>query len=139
MGPYTSADSDREPTVSDRELRGRDEDGESVFALAAQLARRASDGQLVVAAAIGIVAAVLVGLVRPDLWFLGLPLLCIGSFGAWGIAERTETERAARLGPHFGGRRALAGVRVSAAIIGTLSGTLTLLTVVARMIGTWKS
>jgi len=33
----------------------------------------------------------------------------------------------------------LVGVRVSAAIIGTLSGTLTLLTVVARMIGTWKS
>jgi hypothetical protein len=125
--------------VSDPELRGGDADGESVFALAAQLARRASDGQLVIAAAIGIVAAVLVGLVRPDLWFLGLPLLCIGSFGAWGIAERTEVERAARLGPDFGGRRALVGVRVSAAIIGTLSGTLTLLTVAARMIGTWKS
>jgi len=134
---HTSADSDR--TVSDRQRRGREEDGESVFALAAQLARRASDGQLVIAAATGIVAAVLVGLVRPDLWFLGLPLLCVGSFGAWGIAERTETERMARLGPDFAGRRALVGVRVSAAIIGTLSGTLTLLTVVARMIGTWKS
>ena len=139
MEPYTSADSDRERTVSDHELRGRNEDGESVFALAAQLARRASDGQLVVAAAIGVVAAVLVGLVRPDLWFFGLPLLCIGSFGAWGIAERTETERMARLGPDFGGRRALVGLRISAAIIGTVSGTLTLLTVVARMIGTWKS
>lgn len=125
--------------MSDHELRRREEDGESVFALAAQIARRASDGQLVVAAAIGIVAAALVGLARPDLWFLGLPLLCVGSFGVWGIAERTAAERTARLGPDFGGRRALAGVRVSAAIIGTLSGTLTLLTVVARMIGTWKS
>ncbi len=139
MGPRTSADSEREGTVSDHEPARRDEDGESVFALVAQLARRASDGQLVVAAAIGIVAAALVGLVRPDLWFLGLPLLSVGSFGVWGIAERTETERVARLGPDFGGRRALAGVRVSAAIIGTLAGTLTLLAVVARMIGTWKS
>jgi len=57
----------------------------------------------------------------------------------WGIAERTTAERTARLGPDFGGRRALLGVRISAAIIGTLCGTLTLLTVVARMIGTWKS
>jgi hypothetical protein len=139
MGPRTPAGSEPEEAVSDHEPRGRDEDGENVFALVAQLARRASDGQLVVAAAIGIIAAVLVGLVRPDLWFLGLPFLCVGSFGTWGIAERTETERAARLGPNFGGRRALAGVRASAAIVGTLSATLTLLAGVARMIGTWKS
>lgn len=125
--------------MSHQDPEPRDEDGASIFALTAQLARRASDGQLVVAAAIGIVAAVLVGLIRPDLWFLGLPFLCVGSFGVWGIAERTTAERTARLGPDFGGRRALLGVRISAAIIGTLCGTLTLLTVVARMIGTWKS
>jgi hypothetical protein len=106
MGPHTSADTEREEAVSDHEPRRRDEDGENVFALVAQLARRASDGQLVVAAAIGIVAAALVGLVRPDLWFVGLPLLCVGSFGVWGIAERTATERTARLGADFGGRRA---------------------------------
>jgi hypothetical protein len=125
--------------ISDREPGVRDEDGENVFALVAQLARRASDGQLVVAAAIGIVAAVAVGLVRPDLWFLGLPLLCVGSFGAWGIAERTAAERTARLGPDFGGRRALTSVRLTAAVIGTLSGLLTILVIVARMVGTWKS
>ena len=126
--------------ISGHEPRGRgDDDGENVFALAAQLARRASDGQLVVAAAIGIVAAVVVGLVRPDLWFLGLPLLCVGSFGAWGIAERTTAERTARMGPHFGGRRALTSVRLTAAVIGTLSGLLTILVIVARMVGTWKS
>jgi hypothetical protein len=117
----------------------RDEDGESVFALAAHVARRASDGQLVVAAGIGVVAATLIGLVRPDLWLLALPLLCVGSFGVWGIAERTTVERTARLGPDFGGRRALASVRLTAAVIGTLSGLMTLLVVVARMVGTWKS
>ena len=136
---HWSADSKHETQVSHQKPEPRDEDGASIFALTAQLARRASDGQLVVAAAIGIAAAALVGLIRPDLWFLGLPLLCVGSFGVWGIAERTTVERTARLGADFGGRRALAGVRVSAAIIGTLCGTLTLLTVVARMIGTWKS
>jgi hypothetical protein len=127
--------------ISDHEPSGRDvdEDGENVFALVAQLARRASDGQLVVAAAIGIVAAVVVGLVRPNLWFLGLPLLCVGSFGVWGIAERTTAERTARLGPDFGGRRALTSVRLTAAVIGTLSGLLTILVIVARMVGTWKS
>jgi hypothetical protein len=139
MGPDTPTGSGPEARTSDREPNGRDEDGENIFALVAQLARRASDGQLVVAAAIGIVAAALVGLVRRDLWFIGLPFLCVGSFGIWGIAERTATERTARLGPDFSGRRALAGVRGSAAIVGAVSGALTLLTVVARMIGTWIS
>jgi hypothetical protein len=77
--------------------------------------------------------------VRPDLWFIGLPLLCVGSFGIWGIADRTAAERTGRLGPDFGGRRALTGVRLTAAVIGTLSGLLTILVVVARMVGTWKS
>ena len=117
----------------------RDDDGESVFALAARLARRASDGQLVVAAAAGILAASVVGFVRPDLWWVGLPLVCVGSFGVWGIAERTATERIARLGPDFGGRRALTSLRLTAAVVGTLSGVLTLLVIVARMVGTWKS
>ena len=117
----------------------RNEEGESIFALAAQLARRASDGQLVVAAAIGIMAATIVGLVRPDLWFLALPLLCVGSFGVWGIAERTGAERGARLGSNYTGRRALTSLRLTAAVVGTLSGLLTLLVVVARMVGTWKS
>jgi len=39
----------------------------------------------------------------------------------------------------FGGRRALSSVRMTAAVVGTLSGTLTLLVIVARMVGTWKS
>src|SRR5512133_3026082 len=102
----------------------RTEDGGSGFALVAQLARRASDGQLVIAAAIGIVAATVVGLVRPGLWFLALPLLCVGSFGVWGIADRTGSERVARLGANYAGRRALTGLRLTAAVVGTLSGLL---------------
>lgn len=114
------------------------DDGESIFTLAAQLARRATDGQLVVAAATGILAAAIVGLVLPSWWFVALPLLTVGSFGVWGIAERTSAERRTRLGPEFVGR-ALTAVRVAAAVVGTAAGTLTLLTIVARAIGTWKS
>jgi hypothetical protein len=125
--------------VTQPNLGPHTDDGESVFALIAQLARRASDGQLVIAAAVGISAAAIVGLVRPGLWFVALPLLCVGSFGIWGIAERTAAERLTRLGPDYGGRRALAGIRIAAAVVGTVSGTLALLAVVARAIGTWKS
>ena len=125
--------------MTDHAPVSRHEDGENVFVLAARLARRASDGQLVVAAAAGILAASLVGFVRPDLWWVGLPLVCVGSFGVWGIAERTTSERTARLGPDFGGRRALTSIRLTAAVVGTLSGVMTLLVVVARMVGTWKS
>ena len=125
--------------MTDSPPRPGNDDGDSIFAVVAQLARRASDGQLVLAAAAGIAAAAIVGLVLPDWWFVALPLLCVGSFGVWGIAERTAAERLARLGPDFGGRRALASVRMTAAVVGTLSGTLTLLVIVARMVGTWKS
>jgi hypothetical protein len=117
----------------------RDVDGENAFALIAKLARRASDGQLVVAAAVGIAAAALIGLLVPDWWFAALPLLCIGSFGVWGIAERTAAERLAKAGPSFGGRRALATVCVTAAMVGTLAAALTILTLAAVAIGTWKS
>ena len=64
------------------------DEGENIFALVAQLARRATDGQLVIAAAVGIASAALIGLAWPGWWLLALPLLCIGSFGIWGIAER---------------------------------------------------
>ena len=125
--------------MTDHEPGSRDDDAENAFALAARLARRASDGQLVVASAVGILAASLVGFVRPDLWWVGLPLVCVGSFGVWGIAERTAAERTARLGADFGGRRALMSIRLTAAVVGTLSGVMTLLVIVARMVGTWKS
>jgi len=124
--------------VTEPDVRSRDE-GENIFSVVAALARRATDGQLVLAAATGIASAALIGLVRPTWWFLALPLLCVGSFGVWGIAERTTAERVARLGPSFPGQRALAGVRAAAAAIGTLAGLLALLTLVARALGTWIS
>lgn len=124
--------------MEERESR-IDHDGEHMFALVAALARRASDGQLVAAAATGIAAAAVIGLVMPSWWFAALPLLCVGSFGVWGIADRTAAERLAKLGPMFAGRRTLGAVRIAAVTIGTLAASLVLLTLAMVAIGPWRS
>jgi len=128
-----------EPAVTEERQTRVDQDGEHVFALVAKLARRASDGQLVLAAAIGIAAAAMIGLLAPAWWFVALPLLCVGSFGVWGIADRTAAERLERIGPSFAGRRALAAVRITAAAVGTLAASLALLTLAMVAIGPWQS
>ena len=128
-----------EPVVAEEQEAGIDRDGEHVFALVAKLARRASDGQLVLAATIGIAAAVTIGLLAPAWWFVALPLLCVGSFGVWGIADRTAAERFERIGPSFAGRRTLAAVRITAAAVGTMAASLALLTLTMIAIGTWRS
>ena len=113
-------------------------DDENLFAIVAGRARRATDGQLVAAAAIGVAGAAAIGLLLPRWWIVALPLLCIGSFGVWGIADRSAAERA-KAGGGGSGRIALAGLRVAAAVVGTAAGVLTLLVIVARMVGTWRS
>lgn len=128
-----------EPVVAEEREAGIDRDGEHIFALVAKLARRASDGQLVAAATIGIAVAATIGLLAPAWWFVALPLLSIGSFGVWGIADRTAAERLERIGPSFAGRRALAVVRITAAAVGTLAASLVLLTLTMIAIGTWQS
>ena len=128
-----------EPGVTEERETRIDRDGEHIFALTAKVARRASDGQLVVAAIIGIAAAAMIGLLAPAWWFVALPLLCVGSFGVWGIADRTAAERLERIGPSFAGRRALAAVRITAAAVGTLAASLALLTLTMIAIGTWQS
>jgi len=128
-----------DPALTEERESRIDPDAEHIFALVAKLARRASDGQLVMAAAAGIAGAAMIGLLAPTWWFGALPLLCIGSFGVWGIAERTATERMERLGPGFDGRRTLIALRIIAAAIGTLAAALVILTVAAKALGTWIS
>ena len=128
-----------DPALTEERNSRTDPDAEHLFALVAKLARRAPDGQLVMAAAAGIAGAAVIGLLAPDWWFAAPPLLCIGSFGVWGIAERTAAERLDRIGPAFVGRRALAAVRITAAAIGTPAAALALLTAAAVALGTWIS
>lgn len=127
------------PALTEDRTSRNDSDGENIFALVAKLARRASDGQLVAAAATGVAGAAAIGLLAPSWWFAALPLLCASSFGVWGIAERMAAERRERLGPAFVGRRALAAIRITAAAVGTLAAALAILTVAAMALGTWIS
>ena len=128
-----------DPALTEERESRTDADAEHIFALVAKAARRASDGQLVMAAAAGIAGAAVIGLLAPSWWFAALPLLCIGSFGVWGIAERTAAEREENGGAEFAGRRTLAAIRVSAAAIGTLAAALAILWLAAMALGTWIS
>jgi hypothetical protein len=65
------------------------------YAALAARARRASDGALVLAAAAGVVAVTVLVLWRPAWWAPLMPALAVGSFGAWGVAEREAAERRA--------------------------------------------
>jgi hypothetical protein len=125
-------------------------DDENLFSLIAGRARRASDGQLVTASAVGVGGAVLIVLASPGWWFAALPLLCVGSFGIWGIADRTDADRTARAqAAHAGnppdaasgdaGAVALAGVRIAAVVIGTAAAALAVLVIMARVVGRWIS
>lgn len=52
-------------------------------------ARQASDLRLVLDAAVGLLAATLIGIFRPPLWLpLSALAFALGAFGVWGILDR---------------------------------------------------
>src|SRR5689334_18781839 len=107
---------------------------ENVGTVLAQLARRTSDGRLVLAAAVGVVAAVML---KPPAWF---PLLaagvCLLSFGAWGIADRVLQESPAAVSSDH---RVLRVARVIAVALGIVGGLALALGVFVLAMGTWIS
>jgi diamine N-acetyltransferase len=112
---------------------GRAREGsETLYDLLAGAARRATDAQLAFACGAGLLGIGGIALLRPGWWVVALPLMCVASFGAWGIADR---ERGA------GGRggAALAAVRVIAAAVGTAAAVAIGGVVMAKVIGTWIS
>ena len=110
---------------------------ENLGTVLAQLARRTSDGRLVLAAAVGVVAAVAAVMLRPPAWF---PLLaagvCLLSFGAWGITDRVLHESPASVSLDH---RVLRGARVIAAVLGIVGGLALALGVFALAMGNWIS
>lgn len=107
-------------------------DGETLFQLLASLARRASDGRLATAAAIGVAGIVAIAIFRPGWWRLALPLTCVAAFGAWGIADRSAGASPARA-------RTMRVVRVLAAVLGLSAALATALVTMAAVLGTWIS
>lgn len=110
---------------------------ENLGTVLAQLARRTPDGRLVVAAAVGVVAALAAVVLRPPAWFPMLAAgVCLLSFGAWGITDRVLQESDPSVSSTH---RALRATRAGAAVLGLASGVALALGVFALAMGNWIS
>ena len=114
---------------------GREEvgtEGRTLFELVTALLQRASDGQLVAACATGLAGVAVILLLRPSWWRLTLPLIVLGAFGAWGIAERERDARGVRRG-------AATLVRIVAILAAAAAAIATVLAMMSVALGTWIS
>lgn len=110
---------------------------ENLGTVLAQLARRTPDGRLVLAAGIGVVAALVAIVLKPPAWF---PLLaagvCLLSFGTWGITDRVLHEAPASVSSP---QRVLRATRVAAVVLGLCGGVALALGIFALAMGNWIS
>jgi hypothetical protein len=114
-----------------------DESQSSLPRFLASEARRATDGQLALAATFGGVVAAVALLWHPDgfRYFLTSGLTC-GAFGLWGILDRMLAEQ----GPAAGRRVAmLRAARFVCGLVGALAGAALLMRVLFVGLGTWIS
>lgn len=103
----------------------------------AQLARRTPDGRLVFAAGLGVVSVLVAVVLKPPAWFPMLAAgICLMSFGAWGITDRTLQESHASVTSR---QRVLRATRVAAAVLGLCSAVALALGVFALAMGNWIS
>ena len=98
-------------------------------------ARSASDGRLVLDAAGGLIATVVVLVLHPPGWpVIASAALCFLAFGVWGISDRTIRESDAGTQG-----RALHALRAAAAALGVLGGVALAISAMFLMLGTWIS
>jgi len=96
------------------------------------LARRASDGLLVVCVAVGVIGVIAIGLFVRPIWYLTPLMLAIAAFGGWGIADR---ERAA-LGARGAAFRVL---RFASALVGGAAAAFLAIMLFVLFVGTLMS
>ena len=102
----------------------------------AQRARNASDRRLVADAAVGLIVATAVAVLRPPLWIpLAALAFCLGAFGIWGILDR-ETDDATQSGKRS---QALRMARVVTATLGGMAAVVFGFSLFSSMLGYWKS
>jgi hypothetical protein len=104
----------------------------SLPALLVQRARQASDRRLVLDAALGLIAAASIAVLRPPLWLpLAALAFCLGAFGAWGILDREAVDAAA-----VGNRaKVLSWARGGVALVGGASAILFGVTLFFALLG----
>ena len=103
--------------------------------LLVQRARNASDKRLVLDAAVGLVVAAVVGVLRPPLWIpLAALALALGAFGMWGILDREAADAQ-------NGKRArlLSAARVAVAVFGGASAAVFGVSLFFALLGQWIS
>jgi hypothetical protein len=121
--------------ISDLRERGASDasvSGETIYTVLAGAARRASERVLVVILVNCLFAAESVLLVRTGRWQAVLPLICIASFGTWGIADRMRSAS----GPAGWVSRLVRGASL---VAGTTAAVGTLVVIMALALGTWIS
>jgi hypothetical protein len=115
------------------------ENRESLFAVLAAGARRATDGQLVLAVVAGLTGGTAILLWALSWWRWTLPLVGVAAFGGWGIFDRVARERATSQGPGFGGYRVLFAARWLTALLGGCALVAAGLVFMAQALGLMKS
>jgi hypothetical protein len=115
------------------------ENRESLFAVLAGGARRATDGQLVLAVVAGLTGGTAILLWALAWWRWSLPLAAVAAFGGWGIFDRVARERAALQGQGSGGLRALIAARWLTAALGGCATVAAGLALMAQALGLMKS
>ena len=101
-----------------------------------QRARNASDKRLVVDAAVGLVVATAVAVLRPPLWIpLAALAFCLGAFGFWGILDREASDVS------HGTRRSrlLLGARAVFAALGGAAAAIFGISLFFSLLGQWIS
>jgi hypothetical protein len=106
-----------------------------LYATLAARARRASDAMLATLAGIGLIATLLLVVERPRWGVFALPLIAVGAFGLWGIAERelTDGDAAGRVAKY---RRAIVVAQRLVAALGTVAMLATAFAVLGLFLGT---
>jgi hypothetical protein len=72
-------------------------------------------------------------------WPLALPTILVGSFGAWGIADRELAERRRRGATSSNGIRALVAVEWASCVAAGLAGAAAVIVFLRLTVGTWIS
>lgn len=101
-------------------------------------ARSASDGRLMLDVAVGLLAALALGIWHPRSWIVVFAMgIALASFGAWGLADREIAERTNAA--HDRLTRPFRVLRGFALATGAVAAVVACVTLFGTVLGTWIS
>jgi hypothetical protein len=122
------------------DIIGHNDDYLSLPAVLSAAATRASDTQVAMYAAAGVVITASAAVFRPVAWFTFASIgACIAAFGLWAIADRELRDRRAAQPQKKAVNFAWIAVRAVMSALGTVGALSVLFQMLAVMLGTWIS